>query len=118
MMKFVLGRIKAFAYVFRGMYLMLTGEDSIQVQFVLFLLTSGFSYYLGFTNVEWTVFFLAWGLIFTTETLNTAIERLCDVVSPEWDNRIRDIKDLSAGAVGWAAIMSFIAYILLILNHI
>jgi len=115
---FVTGRIKAFQYVFRGMFLMLKGEASLQVQFLLFSVTAGLSYYSGFSPVEWAVFFVAWGLIFTAETLNTSVERLADVVSPEYDERIRDVKDLAAGAVGWAATSALFAYIFLILKHI
>jgi len=33
------------------------------------------------------------------EMLNYAIERLCDVVKPQNDGRIRDVKDLCSGAV-------------------
>jgi len=33
------------------------------------------------------------------EMLNYAIEKLCDVVKPEKDNRIKDIKDICSGAV-------------------
>ncbi len=33
------------------------------------------------------------------EMLNYAIEKLCDVVKPQNDGRIRDIKDLCSGAV-------------------
>ena len=33
------------------------------------------------------------------EMLNYAIERLCDVVKPKRDGRIKDIKDICSGAV-------------------
>ena len=33
------------------------------------------------------------------EMLNYAIEKLCDVVKPQNDGRIRDVKDLCAGSV-------------------
>jgi diacylglycerol kinase (ATP) len=115
---FIRGRLKAFLYVFRGMGMMLTGEASLQVQAMVFLLTAAVSYLLHFSPVEWSVFSVAWGLIFTAETLNTAIERLADVVQPEYDERIKDVKDLAAGGVGFAATAGIFAYILLILQHI
>ena len=34
-----------------------------------------------------------------TEMLNYAIEKLCDVVKPKKDKRIKDIKDICSGAV-------------------
>ncbi len=39
------------------------------------------------------------GLVLAGEGINSAIERLSDVVQPERDDRIRDVKDISAGAV-------------------
>jgi diacylglycerol kinase len=42
-------------------------------------------------------------IVISAELMNTAIERLCDLVVQlhdlGWDPRIRDIKDLAAGAV-------------------
>ncbi|NPA42551.1 MAG: diacylglycerol kinase family protein [Chlorobi bacterium] len=115
---YVLGRIKAFKYVFRGMGWMLAREASLQVQFVLFILSGILSWKLEFNRVEWVLFALLWGLILTAETLNTAVEKLSDVVSPDYDPRIKDVKDISAGAVGWAATAAATGYFLLILNHI
>jgi len=103
--------------VFRGMGWILRREASIQVQFGLMLLSAGLNWIWKFSLREWVVFVLLWGLIFTAETLNTAVEKLSDVVSPQYDERIRDVKDISAGAVGWAAAAAGIAYFLLILNH-
>jgi len=114
---YVKGRLKAFRYVFRGMGWILRREASIQVQFGLMLLSAGLNWIWKFSLREWVVFVLLWGLIFTAETLNTAVEKLSDVVSPQYDERIRDVKDISAGAVGWAAAAAGIAYFLLILNH-
>ena len=38
-------------------------------------------------------------MVWTAELLNTAIETLCDVVSPDHDTAIARVKDVSAGAV-------------------
>ena len=117
MKAYVTGRLKAFLYVFRGMAWMLRHEASIQVQALLMIISAGLCWYLQFAPWEWMVFVFIWGFIFTAETLNTAIEKLSDVVSPGYDERIRDVKDISAGAVGWAALTGLIAYFLLILIH-
>ena len=34
-----------------------------------------------------------------SEMMNHAIEKLCDKVNPEWDDKIKIIKDVSAGMV-------------------
>ncbi len=114
---FVKGRTQAVAYVFRGMRLMF-GEHSFMVQFSLMILTVLSGIYMDFSLSDWALFSLAWGGIFTTETMNTSVERLADVVSPDFDERIRDVKDLSAGAVGWAALAGLAVYLFLIFKHV
>lgn len=58
------------------------------------------------------------GLMLTAEMLNTAIESLCDYVQPRADARIRDIKDIAAGAALvaiaiWYAVLGVVLYELL-----
>ncbi len=55
------------------------------------------------------------GLVLAGEGINSAIERLSDVVQPERDDRIRDVKDISAGAVLICAITAAIIGIIVIL---
>lgn len=44
--------------------------------------------------------------VLAAEIFNTAIEKICDLIHPEFDERIRFIKDVSAGAVLLMAIVS------------
>lgn len=48
------------------------------------------------------------GSVWLTEALNTAIERIMDMISPEFDPRTGFIKDLSAGAVLIASVAALI----------
>lgn len=48
---------------------------------------------------DWCWFSLCIGLVMTAEATNTSIERLSDRVSTDYDDLIRDAKDLAAGAV-------------------
>lgn len=60
------------------------------------------------STVEWIAVIFAIGLVLTAEAINSAIERLSDVVQPEKDDRIRDVKDICAGAVLICAITATI----------
>jgi diacylglycerol kinase (ATP) len=47
-------------------------------------------------------------IVLVSESLNTGIEKLSDFIHPEYHEKIKVIKDISAGAVGIAAIISLI----------
>jgi diacylglycerol kinase (ATP) len=57
----------------------------------------------GIGREEWVAIVLAIALVWTAEAVNTAIEALCDVVSPDHDPRIKRAKDVAAGAVLFSA---------------
>lgn len=61
------------------------------------------------------VVIFAIGLVFAGEVINSAIERLLDVVQPERDDRIRDVQDISAGVVLICAITA--AFIGIVVFH-
>ena len=67
------------------------------------------------STAEWIAVFFAIGLVLAAEAINSAIERLSDVVQPEKDERIRDIKDISAGAVFICAITAAIIGVIIFL---
>jgi diacylglycerol kinase (ATP) len=47
-------------------------------------------------------------MVLAAEGLNTAVEKLCDFVNPDYDPKIGRIKDISAGGVGFAAVMAIL----------
>jgi len=53
------------------------------------------------------------GAVLAAEGVNSAIEALCDKVSPEYDEAIKHTKDLAAGAVLILAVMSVIVGLLI-----
>lgn len=48
------------------------------------------------------------GLMLATEILNSAIEALCDYMQPKYDDRIKHIKDMAAGATFIAILIWYI----------
>ena len=62
--------------------------------FVLFL-----SYILGITRTEFIIISLAVILVISAEMLNSAVEAIVDILSPEYSEKARTAKDIAAGAV-------------------
>ncbi len=61
---------------------------------------------LGLDTWEWAVLLLTAGLVWATELVNTAIEAVVDLVSPDEHELARIAKDTASGAVLVAAVIS------------
>ena len=96
---FFAGRFKSIGFAFRGAFKLITTEHSIMVQSLaaVILIIAGF--YFKLTATEWMFQILAMGLVLGIEGMNTAIEKICDFVHPDYHEKIGFIKDISAGAV-------------------
>ena len=71
-------------------------------------------------TIEWTILILCMILVLSLEMINSAIEKICDLIQPNQHPQIKIIKDVAAGAVLLASIGAAIigAIILLPKLHI
>ena len=70
------------------------------------------------SSMEWIVLCLVIGFVFAMELVNSAIEKLSDVVSSQKNEKIRLVKDLSAAAVLISAISAVIIGLLIFVPKI
>ena len=61
---------------------------------------------------DWLAISLAIALVWAAEILNTSIETLCDVVSPEDHPGVREAKDIAAGGVLVSAVAALVVAML------
>lgn len=101
-------RLKGVVYAFKGAFLLLRHEASIQVQFVIAIIMTVAGFYFQLSTTEWMFQVFAIGLIMSMEGLNTAVEEIADFVHPDFHIKIGFIKDVAAGAVFIAAITAII----------
>tara|TARA_X000001036_G_scaffold429885_2_gene461754 strand:- start:43 stop:357 length:315 start_codon:yes stop_codon:yes gene_type:complete len=90
------------------MFYLLKNEDSIKVQSIVCIFFILLGCYFEINKIEWIIHILLIGFILATEGLNTVAEKVCDLINPEYDERIKIIKDIAAGAVSFAVICSLI----------
>jgi len=112
---FLVHRYKSVGYAFKGMFLLLKTESSIQLQFSIGVLLSIVGFYLNISLTEWMMQTFAVVLVMSTEALNTGIEKICDFVHEDFEVRIGFIKDIAAGAVAIASVGAFIITLLIYL---
>ena len=117
-MQFVIKRIKGIIIAISGMFFLLKNEDSIKVQSLFFLFFVFLGYYFQITKNELIIHIILIGFILTAEALNTVAEKICDLINPKYDDRIKLIKDISAGAVSFAVISSLIVLIIIYYPYI
>ena len=55
---------------------------------------------------EWIVLLFCIASVLSLEMINSAIEKLCNLVHPKYHPAVKVIKDISAGAVLWASVIS------------
>jgi diacylglycerol kinase len=111
-------RIKSFGYAIKGIFIAFKTQHNIWIHSlaIIVVLTAGFIFKLD--ALEWCLVVLAIGLVLVSEMINTAIEWLVDLVSPEYKEKAGLIKDVAAGAVLIAAIISVIIGIIVFLPKI
>ncbi len=108
-------RLASFANAWRGVTIFVRQEHNAWIHCVMTILVVLAGFLFKISMVEWVAVIFAIGIVLAGEAINSAIERLSDVVQPERDDRIRDVKDISAGAVLICAITAAIIGIIVFL---
>ena len=117
-MKFIIRRLKGIIIAMNGMFFLLKNEEAIKVQSFVFLIIIALGFYFEITSKEWIIHIILIGFILTTEALNTVAEKICDLINPKYDERIKLIKDISAGAVSFAVLSSLIILVIIYFPYI
>jgi len=106
MKRYLSARRRSFVFAFRGLRRLLGNEPHIRIHFfaTILVLLAGVVVELG--KIEWLLVTVAIGIVWIAEIFNTVIEHLCDLYTTDRDERIRVIKDMSAGGVLVAAVIA------------
>lgn len=107
---FIMGRLRSVKFALKGMWLLLTTEDSIKVQTACALLATIMGFYFNISATEWMIQCIVIGLVLVAEALNTAVEKVADFVHPDYHEKIGFIKDIAAGAPAFAAFTALIIW--------
>jgi len=103
---------KSFLNAFRGVFMMIKTERNFQIELLAFFVNLFLIFYFRLNNTDAALVFIASVTVLSAEIFNTAIEKICDIIQPDFDKRIGFIKDIAAGAVVLTAIASVIVGVL------
>lgn len=105
--------IASFKVAFDGIKTAAKREPNFRTHLIVALATLTTAYILSFTSSEWLLLTFTITLVILLELINTALESIVDLVSPEVSSKARVAKDVSAAAVLLSAILAVIVGVVL-----
>lgn len=100
-------------YANRGIYYFFKAERNGRIQAFIAVATVCVAFLFCITSLEWCIILSCVSTVIGFEMMNTAIERICEMLSKEYHPTIKVIKDVAAGAVWLASIVSVIVGIII-----
>ncbi len=109
---------RSFGHAARGLRRLIATEQNARVHFFLACIAGILAIWLDVTQVEAALLFFSIVLVFAIEIINTAVEKLLDVVHPERHDQIAYVKDALAGSVLIAAVIALVVAWLVFVPHL
>ena len=98
----------SFKNALRGWLLAYASERNMKIHGIAAILAILMGLILRIDNTRWIALLLTIGLVFVCELFNTAIEILTDMITDQYSEKAKKVKDISAGAVLLSAVISVI----------
>jgi undecaprenol kinase/diacylglycerol kinase (ATP) len=105
-------------YAAAGVRSFFSTEKNGRAQGVIALIVIAAGFFFGITAVEWVLVLGCIALVLCLEMVNSAIEKVCNLITTEYNPAVKTIKDIVAGAVLLAAIISVVAGLIIFLPYI
>jgi len=112
--RFFSSRKNSFHYAGRGLVNAIRTQKNARIHLTMTILVIFASICLGLTRMEWVAILMVIGMVWIAELINTSLESIVDMTSPERHPLAQVGKDVAAAAVLLAAIVSVIVGILVL----
>lgn len=105
--------INSFKYASAGIKEAFQNEKNMRVHSVLMTLAIILGFVLKLSLIEWAILVITIGLVLISEFINTSLEQIVDIVSPEKQEKAKIAKDVAAAGVLISAVVAvLVAYFL------
>lgn len=111
-------RAKSFQYAFMGIGKLLREEHNSRIHLTVMILVVIFGILFDISKTEWCIVALCCGGVLMAEAMNSAIEAIADLVSPEYHPLIGKAKDIAAAGVLMMAIAAAACGLMIFLPHL
>jgi diacylglycerol kinase (ATP) len=114
MSSFFRTRARSFRYAFSGWWYVIRTQRNAWIHALVSIAVLIVGIWLRISAHDWAVIVLAIAMVWTAEFVNTALEAVVDLASPQQHFLARVGKDVGAAAVLIAAVASFIIGLLIL----
>ncbi|MGA9211297.1 diacylglycerol kinase family protein [Kaistella sp.] len=104
---------RSFWNAIKGLIWMLKSERNFQIEVLALIFNLFLIVYLKITEMEAAIILVVSFSVLSLEILNTCVEKIGDMIQPDYDERIKIIKDIAAGSVFLMAIASVVIGVLI-----
>lgn len=111
-------RIRSFGYAFEGMATLVRDEHNARIHVVALVCAIAMGIIFGISRTEWCLVALCIGGVLMAEAMNTAVEALADLVSPERHPLVKKAKDVASAGVLFMAIAAAVVGLLIFLPYL
>lgn len=99
MIKHVRRHIRSYKYAAQGVHYTLTSQVNIWFQLCATAVVLILALWLNFSLERYIILLLTIGFVISIELINTALEEMTNLLSPEYREKAGIVKDVSAGAL-------------------
>lgn len=110
--------IQSFNYAVNGIITALKSERHMRVHYAVSLAIIIASLFFDFSKTEFLILLFAISLVIVAEMLNTAIEKVIDMITLDYHPLARVVKDVAAGAVLIASMNALVVAYLLFFDRL
>ena len=100
--------LKSVLFAAEGMKQFFSCERNGKIQLVIGVTAIALGFTVSLSPFQWLLVLFCIGLVISLEMINSAIERYCDLITTDFHPGIKVIKDVAAGAVLVASIISLV----------
>ena len=110
--------INSFKYACMGIKRAIKSERNMKIHVLATLIVTALGFILGLDPLEWVACIFSIVIVISSEMLNTALETIVDLVSPNINPLAKKAKDIAAGSVLVMAIGAFLVGLIIFIPKI
>lgn len=109
--------LKSVPHAFRGIISLIKNDNNFRIHLLAVVVVILVGIWIQFTESEWLAIIITMGGVLALEAINTAIETIIDLVSPNYHDLAKKAKDVAAGAVLLFVVAALGVAIVVLWNH-